>query len=185
MNVTLLTQGMHATTEAEIHLGTLRKGFYPSHEKLTEEIHSQVKIYEKMSDIQRVAFHVQHSDSTNLLMADKANQRVDLIAASQKQFAKPLVAEKVPRYTSTSKLIPTFPMTSTPLTANNNNQLSTSSNYAFVPSWYEKEKDDNNRVDLYRSHYASGAGVLTWKPNIAASCSSTTDNYSSVESSQV
>lgn len=183
----LFTQGMQSTTAAEIHLGTLRKGYYPSHEKLTEEIHSQVKIYEKMSDIQRVALQIQRSESTKVTGAENSNQREDLIAASQKQFAKPLVVEKVaPRYTSTSKLIPAFSTTTAQTSTNNNNQLSKSSNYAFVPSWYEKEKDANNRTDLYgQGHYASGAGVLTWKPNIAASCSSTTDNYSSIESSQV
>lgn len=178
---------MQLTTEVEIHGGMLRKGYYPSHEQLNEEIHSQVKIYEKMSDIQRVALQIQQQGEANKLTgADShCSQRDDLIAASQKQFTKQLVTEKItPRYTSTSKLVSV--LHSPPTTAaSNNNQLDKPSNYAFVPSWYDKEKDANNRIDLYRSHYNSSTAGLTWKPNIAASLASTTDNYSSVESSQV
>lgn len=162
-------QGMQMTTEADIHQGrgngTLRKGYYPSHEKLNEEIHSQVKIYEKMSDVQRVALQLQQkSESANRHLAAAAMQKLQL-------------DEKVTnRYTSTSKLVPGA-------CVSNNNQLSGPSNYAsYSPSWYNKDGAEQ-KANLYKSQYSPS--TASWQPNIAASCSSNTDNYSSMESSQV
>lgn len=162
---------MQLTTEAEIHNGAIRKGQYPSHEKLNEEIHSQVKIYEKMSDVQRIALKIQQR-SQSLKPAEKRL----VAAAAHKQFAE---MQANSRYTSTSKLVPA-------LAASSNNQLDCSSNYAtYPPSWYGGANSDANLDNVYSSHRQSPPGN-TWKPNITASCSSNTDDYnSSVESSQV
>ena len=159
---------MQLTTEVEIHgrssSDPLLKGYYPTHKKLNEEIHSQVKIYEKMTDVQRVALQLQQkrSDTDKHLVA----------AAMQKLQAD---EKTTSRYTSTSKLIPGAP-------APNTNQLDKSSNYAsYSPSWYAADNQEDNS-NVYNNQYPS---ATSWQPNIAVSCSSNTDNYSSVESSQV
>lgn len=170
---------MLLTTEVEVHgagQGRLIKGYYPSHEKLNEEIHSQVKIYEKMDDVQRVALQMHHKGEPV-----KQSEKHLVAAAAKKQFSRLISAEKATsRYTSTSKLVPG----ACPI---NTNQLdrSSSSNYAsYSPSWYATDMAETNKrnMDIYRSQNQSTAA--SWKPNISASCSSNTDNYS-MESSQV
>ncbi|XP_067949168.1 uncharacterized protein [Watersipora subatra] len=163
-------EGLQLTTEAEIHKGRrgsdlLRKGYYPSHEKLNEEIHSQVKIYEKMSDVQRVALQLQQKGE---------NSEKHLVAAAIKSL-QPEERDTI-RYTSTSKLVPGAQPTTS-------NQLDVASNYAsYSPSWYEQQSQELSN-SIYRSRYEPPP--TSWQPNIAVSCSSNTDNYSSMESSQV
>lgn len=80
-----------------------------------------------------------------------------------------------PRYTTTAQLTD-----GKAATVSTSNQLSKcvggASNYAFVSPWYDQENDGETRNNLYQSQYQSSA--VSWKPNIAASCASTTDNHS-------
>lgn len=179
--------GQHSKAHVEVHYGLLTKGEYPSREQLDEEIHSQVKIYETALDAQKIALQLQ-AEHDNQNCKQSSNLDDDQETATSNNYNS-RSAEKMttPRYTSTSKLA-AFKQASDKLSTEKtlNNQLNKPStganNYAFTSSWYQQDTDSNVRGNLYQSQYNSAA---SWKPNIAASCGSTTDNYSSVESSRV
>ena len=184
------------TMQAEVHDGTLTKGQYPSNEKLCEEIHSPVKVYESVSEAQRIALQAKLGNEH-----EKPPNVKDLAALSQKINSEDRLAadSTTVRYTSTREL-----STSAQTEKNHRNcketeeastwrdnelSLKGAENYAFVPylSYSKGGADSNVRPNLYNSQYSSSATPtpFSWKPNIAASTSSATDNYSQVELSQV
>lgn len=175
--------GQHSKAEVEVHYGLLTKGEYPSREQLDEEVHSPVKIYETVLDAQRIALKLHAHDDvadenkTGASEAVSSINRLNACSTSKLQTADKLTT---PRYTTTTKLsIPDKTL---------NNQLSNPSrganNYGFVSTWYEQDRDSNSRGNLYQSQGQYNSAV-SWRPNITASCGSTTDNYSSFESSRV
>lgn len=176
---------MQHSAGVDVHAGadgTLRKGFYPSRETLSAEIHSPVKIYEKMSDVQILALQIQERGEMERDCEKQLLSPGDKEARGESTITRYPKESSISRYTSASKLVAgVCPPT--------NNQLDKSAtNYAaYSSSWYDSTDSvtDSNRhnLDIYRHQMYKCKP--SWKPNIAASCSSNTDNYSSMESSQV
>lgn len=131
---------------------------------------------------------------TNTSQQPANSSQTNASQSTQMLNTKQLGHQQPPRYTSTSKLIPATKSVTGAVAGHNtlprvraqpNNQLnrvgSTSRGVWYERGCYSSTAATAND-DLYASQYNSTA---SWKPNIAASCASNTDNYSTVEASQV
>jgi len=149
---------------ADVHPTNLTKGSYPSKEVLNQEIHSPVRIYERMEDIQRVALHSQQAANLD----NRLNKA---------QAAKNFKQNSPPRYTSTSQLPIMKAQTLRKAATNHTKELFNTGSLR----WPNKDYRSQSQLLYGSSHYDSN----TWHPNITASCSSNTDNYSTAGASQV